>query len=181
MVPPVRSRAARFAVPQWRFRRNARDRKGELANPKGLTEGLWVSCRNGQPITGHLLLHPTYNPSASHSLSTSPYTGEARGGGRAYRMLSPAPQHPWLPLTRELSPQATEGENSQPVSSGHLPLRRPAVSLPPSNPPGLPPPSSEGGKARDGGRRRVPSAPIIWKFSSPIKKSLTFSLLRRIL
>ena len=40
MVPPVRSRAARFAVPQWRFRRNARDRKGELANPKGLTEGL---------------------------------------------------------------------------------------------------------------------------------------------
>ena len=40
MVPPVRSRAARGAVPQWRFRRNARDRKGELANPKGLTEGL---------------------------------------------------------------------------------------------------------------------------------------------
>ena len=39
-VPPVRSRAARTAVPQWRFRRNARDRKGELANPKGLTEGL---------------------------------------------------------------------------------------------------------------------------------------------
>ena len=39
-VPPVRSRAARTAVPQWRFRRNARDRKGELENPKGLTEGL---------------------------------------------------------------------------------------------------------------------------------------------
>ena len=37
-------------------------------------------CRNGLPITDHLLLHPTYNPSASHSLSTSPYTGEARGG-----------------------------------------------------------------------------------------------------
>ena len=28
MVPPVRSRAARFAVPQWRFRRNARDQEG---------------------------------------------------------------------------------------------------------------------------------------------------------
>ena len=40
MVPPVRSRAARAAVPQWRFRRNARDRKGELAGPKALTEGL---------------------------------------------------------------------------------------------------------------------------------------------
>ena len=80
MVPPVRSRAARGAVPQWRFRRNARDRKGELANPKGLTEGLWVSYRNGITVTGCLLLHRAYNPSASHSLSTSPYTGEARGG-----------------------------------------------------------------------------------------------------
>ncbi len=38
-------------------------------------------CRNGLPITGHLLLHPTYNPSASHSLSTSPYTGEASAEG----------------------------------------------------------------------------------------------------
>ena len=28
MVPPVRSRAARDAVPQWRFRRNARDQEG---------------------------------------------------------------------------------------------------------------------------------------------------------
>ena len=26
---------------------------------------------------------------------------------------------PWLPLTGELSPQATEGENSQPVGSEH--------------------------------------------------------------
>ena len=77
MVPHVRSRAARFAVPQWRFRRNARDRKGELAGPQALTEGLWVSYRSGQPVTGRFLLYRTYNPSASHSRSTSPYTGEA--------------------------------------------------------------------------------------------------------
>ena len=83
------------AVPQWRFRRNARDRKGELANPKGLTEGLWVSCRNGLPITGHLLLHQTYNPSASHPLSTSPYTGEARGGRRSL-----VPSFPAKPVLR---------------------------------------------------------------------------------
>ena len=81
MVPPVRSRAARAAVPQWRFRRNARDRGGELAGPKALTEGLWVSYRNGITVTGYLLLHRTYNPSASHSLSTSPYTGEASPAG----------------------------------------------------------------------------------------------------
>ena len=31
MVPPVRSRAARGAVPQWRFRRNARDQEGSQA------------------------------------------------------------------------------------------------------------------------------------------------------
>ena len=38
MVPPVRSRAARFAVPQWRFRSNARDQvRGLLsARPAGL-------------------------------------------------------------------------------------------------------------------------------------------------
>ena len=64
-----------------RFRRNARDRKGELANPKGLTEGLWVSYRSGQPVTGRFLLYRTYNPSASHPLSTSPYTGEASPAG----------------------------------------------------------------------------------------------------
>ena len=39
-----------------------------------------MSDRNGLPVTGHLLLHRTYNPSASHPLSTSPYTGEAKGG-----------------------------------------------------------------------------------------------------
>ena len=81
MVPPVRSRAARYAVPQWRFRRNARDRKGELAGPQALTEGLWVAYGNGLPVAGNLLLHIAYNPFASHPLSTSPYTGEARGGG----------------------------------------------------------------------------------------------------
>ena len=54
--------------------------KGSWQGRQALTEGLWVSDRNGLPITGHLLLHQTYNPSASHSLSTSPYTGEARGG-----------------------------------------------------------------------------------------------------
>ena len=60
-------------------------------------------------------------------------------------------KHPssWLPLTRELSPQATEGENSQPVCSGRFTMVR-AISLPPSNPPGLPPPSSEGGKTKNG-------------------------------
>ena len=60
-----------------RFRRNARDRKGELSGPQALTEGLWVSYRSGQPVTGRFLLYRTYNPSASHSRSTSPYTGEA--------------------------------------------------------------------------------------------------------
>ena len=69
--------------------------------------------------------------------------------------LAPAkekPPSPWLPLTRELSPQATEGENSQPVCSGRFTMVR-AISLPPSNPSGLPPPSSEGGKTKAGGRR----------------------------
>ena len=41
-----------------------------------------MSDRNGITVTGYLLLHPTDNPSASHPLSTSPYTGEARGGRR---------------------------------------------------------------------------------------------------
>ena len=56
--------------------------KGSWQGRQALTEGLWVSCRNGHPVPGRLLLHLTYNPSASHSLSTSPYTGEARGDGR---------------------------------------------------------------------------------------------------
>ena len=150
MVPPVRSRAARAAVPQWRFRRNARDRKGELAGPQALTEGLWVSYRNGITVTGYLLLHPTYNPSASHSLSTSPYTGEARGG-RTQLAVIQASQPPWLPLTRELSPQATEGENSQPAPSAH-PASLQARSISPSVKPfGLATSLVRG--RQDGGRR----------------------------
>ena len=131
----VPAKAARLwgAVPQWRFRRNARDRKGELANPKGLTEGLWVAYRSGLTVAGCFLLHPTDNPSASHPLSTSPYTGEARGDGRSLALLPlhrggkrwevapPVFRLPsWLPLTRELSPQATEGERLQPASAGYF-------------------------------------------------------------
>ena len=56
--------------------------KGSSQGRQALTEGLWVSDRNGLPVTGNRLLRQTYNPSASHPLSTSPYTGEARGGGK---------------------------------------------------------------------------------------------------
>ena len=55
--------------------------KGSWQGRQALTEGLWVSCRNGLPITGDLLLYLTYNPSASHPLSTSPYTGEPSPAG----------------------------------------------------------------------------------------------------
>ena len=54
-----------------------------------------MSYRSGLPVPGHLLLHRAYNPSASHPLSTSPYTGEARGG----RSVHPASQ-----LARPISP-----------------------------------------------------------------------------
>ena len=80
MVPPVRSRAARFAVPPGVSAETPAIEKGSWQGRQALTEGLWVSSRNGLPVASHLLLHPTYNPSASHSLSTSPYTGEARSG-----------------------------------------------------------------------------------------------------
>ena len=50
-----------------------------------------MAYRNGITVTGYLLLHPAYNPSASHSLSTSPYTGEARGGGKEARFLFSRP------------------------------------------------------------------------------------------
>ena len=83
----------------WRFRRNARDRKGELAGPKALTEGLWVQYRNGLTVAGQLLLHQTYNPSASHSLSTSPYTGEASPAGDERRGF--APSFPRLPSKKK--------------------------------------------------------------------------------
>ena len=40
-----------------------------------------MAYRNGLTVAGQLLLHQTYNPSASHPLSTSPYTGEASPAG----------------------------------------------------------------------------------------------------
>ena len=46
-----------------------------------------MAYRSGLTVAGCFLLHPTYNPSASHPLSTSPYTGEARGGGRLLALL----------------------------------------------------------------------------------------------
>ena len=54
-----------------------------------------MAYRSGLPVPGRLLLHPTYNPSASHPLSTSPYTGEARGGPSA---------HPASQQARPISP-----------------------------------------------------------------------------
>ena len=66
--------------------------KGSWQGRQALTEGLWVSYRNGHPVPGHLLLHPTYNPSGSHSFATSPYTGEARGGGRLLAPFSFVPR-----------------------------------------------------------------------------------------
>ena len=51
-----------------------------------------MSYRSGQPVTGRFLLYRTYNPSASHSRSTSPYTGEARGGGRKRASFSLVPR-----------------------------------------------------------------------------------------
>ena len=49
-------------------------------------------------------------------------------GGRGTKGDIPAP---WLPLTRELSPQATEGENSQQAPSAH-PASQQARSISPS-------------------------------------------------
>ena len=73
--------------------------KGSWQGRQALTEGLWVSCRNGITVTGYLLLHPTYNPSASHSLSTSPYTGEASPAGDERRGF--APSFPRLPSKKK--------------------------------------------------------------------------------
>ena len=43
-----------------------------------------------------------------------------RGGKGWWEVARPfIPRRAWLPLTRELSPQATEGENSQSVCSAH--------------------------------------------------------------
>ena len=65
--------------------------KGSWQGRQALTEGLWVAYRNGLTVTGCLLLRQTYNPSASHSLSTSPFdrgrfcgnAGRHRKAGRA--------------------------------------------------------------------------------------------------
>ena len=43
-----------------------------------------------------------------------------KGGGRSRAPV--VPPSPWLPLMRELSPQATEGENLQPVGAGRFPM-----------------------------------------------------------
>ena len=81
--------------------------KGSCQGRQALTEGLWVSYRNGLSVTGRLLLHRACNPSASHPLSTSPYTREARDGRRW-----PAP-HRFAGLTRggrrSLAPHRFEG------------------------------------------------------------------------
>ena len=82
MVPPVRSRAARFAVPPGVSAETPAIEKGSWQGRQALTEGLWVSYRSELTVAGCLLLHHAYNPSGSHSFATSPYTGEARGGGR---------------------------------------------------------------------------------------------------
>ena len=100
MVPPVRSRAIE---------------KGSWQGRQALTEGLWVSCRNGLPITGDLLLHLTYNPSASHSLSTSPYTGEARGDGRLPARTALPEGTGWCSLP-ELYDNSTSDSPSTPSS-----------------------------------------------------------------
>ena len=84
MVPPVRSRAARFAVPPGVSAETPAIEKGSWQGRQALTEGLWVSCRNGLSVAGDLLLYHAYNPSGSHSFATSPYTGEARGGRSAH-------------------------------------------------------------------------------------------------
>ena len=89
--------------------------KGSWQGRQALTEGLWISYRNGLTVTDNLLLHQTYNPSASHSLSTSPYTGEARGwdkifcsassehanggSGGHFAFGTKAPRRPFCPLS----------------------------------------------------------------------------------
>ena len=60
--------------------------------PFGLATSLVRGRQDGERLTGRLLLHPTYNPSGSHSFATSPYTGEARRG-KAVRAV---------PFTQEL-------------------------------------------------------------------------------
>ena len=56
MVPPVRSRAARFAVPQWRFRRNARDQKGSQALRGTKDKGARDLPAKRAPAPGHCFM-----------------------------------------------------------------------------------------------------------------------------
>ena len=111
-IAPLSRRGADRARPALRCRNGVSAEtpaieKGSCQGRQALTEGLWVSYRNGLSVTGRLLLHRACNPSASHPLSTSPYTGEARDGRRW-----PAP-HRFAGLTRggrrSLAPHRFEG------------------------------------------------------------------------
>ena len=55
-------------------------------------------------------------PSSPSGLPPPSSEGGKTCGGRGTKGIA---QPTWLPLTRELSPQATEGENLQPVCSAH--------------------------------------------------------------
>ena len=99
--------------------------KGSWQGRQALTEGLWVSCRNGQPVPGNLLLHRAYNPSGSHSFATSPYTGEARGweGSQAtfsYTVPTTPPAHIRSPppLTQGRQALRGTGDRDQAGSQG---------------------------------------------------------------
>ena len=117
--------------------------KGSWQGRQALTEGLWVSCRNGLPITGDLLLYLTYNPSASHPLSTSPYTGEARGWEGSQATFScTVPTTPPLrirsaaPLTQGSQAPRGTGDRDQAGSQGGM---RPPAFTARTWPPGAPP------------------------------------------
>ena len=91
-----------------------------------------------------------------------------RGGKRwedAARAVIQTSPPPWLPLTRELSPQATEGENSQQAPSAH-PASLQARSISPSVKPfGLATSLVRGrqdeGRKRFGQRVSVAAAPAL--------------------
>ncbi len=129
--------------------------KGSWQGRQALTEGLWVSCRNGLTVAGYLLLHLAYNPSASHPLSTSPYTGEARGWEGSQATFScTVPTTPPLhirsaaPLTQGSQAPRGTGDRDQAGSQGaYAPAgaaQREASGRPPALtartwPPGAPP------------------------------------------
>ena len=152
MVPPVRSRAARFAVPPGvsaetpAIGREPLCAATEAVKPTGApaalarwgirplsTGGKWTERPPGGLYTKGEM--PPRNPPFAHAEDGCSCTPAPRlPRGLAFRLSSFVPggawlplrglsagiaQPPWLPLTRELSPQATEGENSQPASSEH--------------------------------------------------------------